>query len=171
LTEGAGLTVDKVYPALLEALIREKGFPEVFVTADGVNGDVSASGPKRLDARLAEKYDLLILELGANDGLRGMDLSLMKSNLSATIELAQKNGMRVVLAGMRIPPHQGWEYKKGFERVFPDLAKQYEVALVPFLLKGVVADPLLNLPDGVHPNEKGHRRVAETVYKVLKPFL
>lgn len=172
LTEGAGLPADKVYPAVLERLIRERGFPGVKVTADGVGGDVSSSGPGRLAARLASgKYDLLILELGANDGLRGLPVETMERNLATTIEIAQAAGVTVVLAGMRVPIHHGFDYKERFDAVYPALANKYGLLRVPFLLKGVAANPPMNLPDGIHPNEKGHERVARTVLKHLEPLL
>jgi len=172
LTEGAGLPAGQVFPALLEGLIREKGFPGVTVTADGVGGDTSASAGPRLAARLArERHDILVLELGANDGLRGLPVESMEQNLSVAIEAAQAAGMKVVLAGMRVPRHHGADYKERFDAVYPRLAKRYGLVLVPFLLKGVAARPSYNLPDGIHPNARGHERVARTVLKHLEPLL
>jgi len=172
LTEGHGLEASKVFPAKLEALAREKGFPEVSITADGISGATSDTGFGRLSARFAvgERYDILILELGANDGLRGMDLGALKSHLVRTIDLAQEKGTKVVLAGMRIPPHNGMRYMKDFRGIFPAVAQEQEVALVPFLLEGVAAHPKFNL-DGMHPNEAGHEKLARTVFKVLEPLL
>jgi acyl-CoA thioesterase-1 len=172
LTEGAGLAPEKVFPAKLEALIRSKGFPKVTVTADGVHGATSDTGPGRLEARLSggEKYDILVLALGANDGLRGMDLPSLRGNLKRAGDLAEGRGMKVVLAGMRIPPHNGLAYMGEFKDLFSSLAKEEEWPLIPFLLDGVAGQPRLNL-DGIHPNEAGHEKVAETVFKALKPLL
>ena len=172
MTEGAGLEASKVFPAKLEKLIREKGFPGVSVTADGVSGSTSDTGPGRLKARLegGEKYDILVLALGANDGLRGMDLQALRKNLSGTIVLARSAGLQVLLAGMRVPPLNGLGYMKEFKDLFPALAGEEKVALVPFLLEGVAAQPKLNL-DGMHPNEAGHERVAWNVYQSLEPLL
>jgi acyl-CoA thioesterase-1 len=172
LTEGAGLVPQKVFPAKLEALIRSKGFPQVTVTADGVHGATSDTGPGRLAARLAagERYDILVLALGANDGLRGMDLTALRGNLKRAGDLAKEGGMKVVLAGMRIPPHNGLPYMGRFKDLFPDLAKEEGWVLIPFLLDGVAGQPKLNL-DGIHPNEAGHEKVAATVLKALEPLL
>jgi acyl-CoA thioesterase I len=171
LTEGQGLEASKVFPAALERLIREKGFPEVTVTADGVGGATTDRGLERLSSRLAsEKFDILILELGANDGLQGKDLKLTRKNLTEMMVKAKASGCRVLLAGMRVPPLNGLDYMKEFRALFPDLAREQQAELIPFLLKGVAGKPRLNL-DGVHPNEEGHRRVAETVFEYLEPML
>lgn len=171
LTEGEGLPADKVYPAILERMIREKGYPQVSITADGVSGALAQSGPSRFAQRMPEGYNILILELGANDGLRGMDLGELKKNLASVISDAQKSGMKVLLACTRIPPFNGTKYKEDFRQTYEDLTEQYKCALVPSLLKGVAADPAMNLPDGIHPNEKGQERVAQTVIKYLEELL
>jgi acyl-CoA thioesterase-1 len=171
LTEGAGLPAEKVFPAVLERLIREKGYPQVSVTADGISGALAQSGPGRFAQRKAEGYDILILELGANNGLRGMDLGALKRDLAAVIEEAQKSRMKVLLACTRVPPFQGTQYKVDFRKTYEGLAKQYKCGLVPSLLKGVASNPGLNLPDGMHPNEKGHEIVARTVLKYLEELL
>jgi acyl-CoA thioesterase I len=171
LTEGAGLPAGQVFPAVLERLIREKGYPEVSITADGENGALAQSGPSRFARRVGEGYDILILELGANDGLRGMDLGALKKELASVISEAQKANIKVLLACTRIPPLNGTQYKADFRETYEDLAKQYKCALVPSLLKDVAADPALNLPDGMHPNEKGHEMVARIVLKYLETML
>ncbi len=172
ITEGAGLASSKVYPSLLEALIREKGFPDVQVVADGVSGSTSDSGLPRLRSHLeaGEKYDILLLELGANDGLNGKDLGDLRRNLSQTIALARERGMKVLLAGMRVPPLNGLSYDAEFTDLFPDLAKRENIFLIPFLLKGVVDHPRFSR-DGVHPNELGQVQVAKTVFQYLEPLL
>lgn len=172
LTEGHGLAPEKAYPAVLERLIREKGFPGVSVTADGVSGALSSSGPPRLKRRLeaGEGYDILILALGANDGLRGHDLKALRGNLGETIDLALAKGCRVLLAGMRTPPHHGFSYMGDFKETYEGLAKEKDLRLIPFLLDGVAAKPKLNL-DGIHPNEEGHKILARTVFKYLEPML
>lgn len=172
LTEGAGLDPAKVFPAKLEGLIRSKGFPGVSVAADGISGATSDSGPGRFSARVAagERYDILVLALGANDGLKGMDLGDLRRNLKRTIELAKEQGAKVVLAGMKVPPLNGLTYMSEFKDLYPALAEKEGVFLVPFLLEGVAAHPKFNL-DGMHPNEAGHEKVAETVYEVLEPLL
>jgi acyl-CoA thioesterase-1 len=171
LTEGAGLPAGLVFPAVLERLIREKGYPDVSVTADGENGALAQSGPSRFARRVLEGYDILILELGANNGLRGMDLGELKRDLTTVISEAQKAKLKVLLACTRIPPVHGTQYKADFRQVYENLAKQYKCSLVPSLLKGVAADPRMNLPDGIHPNEKGHEKVARTVLKYLEGML
>jgi acyl-CoA thioesterase I len=171
ITEGHGLEAAKVFPAVLERLIREKGFPDVTVTPDGVNGSTSESGLERLNARMvSEKYDILVLELGANDGLKGKDLAATRRNLTGMIARAKESGCQVLLAGMRVPAINGLEYSKGFREMFPQLAEEQQVRLIPFLLKTVAGKPRLNL-DGVHPNEEGHKLVAEMVFKYLEPML
>jgi acyl-CoA thioesterase-1 len=172
LTEGHGLEATKVFPAKLEILVREKGFPEVSVTADGISGSTSDTGYGRLLAHYeaGERIDILVLALGANDGLRGMDLEALRGHLTRTIVLAQAKGTKVVLGGMKIPPHNGVRYMKDFQDLFSDLAKEQGVALIPFLLEDVAAHPKLNL-DGMYPNEAGHQIVAKTVFKALEPLL
>lgn len=171
LTEGQGLEASKAFPAALERLIREKGFPEVTVTGDGVSGITSDTGLERLNAKLAvEKYDILILELGANDALKGKELAGTRKNLTDTIVRAKEAGCQVLLAGMRVPALNGLEYSKQFREMFPSLAEEQQVRLVPFLLKEVAGKPHLNL-DGIHPNEEGYKLVAETVFEYLEPML
>lgn len=173
LTEGLGVGVAKAWPALVENALKEAGFKDTVVINAGVSGATSASGPSRLKWQLkaATKPDLLILELGANDGLRGQDLNAMRKNLADSIHLAKDAGMRVVLAGMRVPSSMGPDYSAAFPRVFEDLAAAENVSLIPFLLDGVAGHAALNQPDGIHPTAAGHQIVAATVVKNLLPLL
>jgi acyl-CoA thioesterase-1 len=173
LTEGHGVAEDSNYAAVLEARLRALGREDVVLRNAGIGGSTSASGLARLRWHLREKPrpDVLVLALGPNDGLRGLDLDVMKKNLRAVIRLAKENGMKVLLAGMKIPPNYGKAYTARFEAVFKELAREEQVPLIPFLLEGVAARPELNLPDGIHPNEEGYKIVGATVFKYLRPLL
>lgn len=173
LTEGYGVAEDATYAASLERAMEAMGRADVVFRNAGIGGSTSASGLARLRWHLREKPppSVLVLALGANDGLRGADPAKIKRNLRAVIKLARENRMKVLLAGMKVPPNYGREYAAGFEAVYKELAREEKVPLIPFLLEGVAADPDLNLPDGIHPNEKGYRIVARTVLKYLLPLL
>jgi acyl-CoA thioesterase-1 len=171
LTEGYGVDPQRAWPALVERRLHELGRGDVRLVNAGISGATSASAVSRLRWQLRGRPDVLILALGANDGLRGLDLEQTRRNLAEAIALAKRSGLRVLLAGMKIPPNYGPEYTSAFERLFPELAEREGVALIPFLLEGVAADPRLNLPDGMHPNEAGYERVAETVLERLLPLL
>ena len=170
LTEGYGVEDEHAYPSVLERRLRAKG-QQVRVINAGINGSTSASAVGRLRWQLKAKPDVMVLALGGNDGLRGLDLSETKKNLSDAIQLAKSHGVEVVLAGMQIPPNYGADYTREFKAMFPALAEKHEVARIPFLLEGVAAQPELNLPDGIHPNAKGYERVVENVLAVLEPLL
>ena len=167
LTEGTGVEKAKAYPYLVEQKLKEQGFLAIKVINAGVTGSTTASAQSRLAWYLREPPDILLLALGANDGLRGLPTLQMKHNLAGTIELALSKGIRVVLAGMKMPPNYGEDYTLQYEKVFPELAKKYDITFIPFLLEGVAGDPTLNLPDGIHPNERGHQIISELVYKTL----
>lgn len=171
LTEGYGIAPEDAYPEVLERLLKQGGQASIEVINAGISGSTSASAVGRLKWHLRAKPDLVILALGANDGLRGLNLDETRKNLAATIELAKKNGIQVLLAGMQIPPNYGKEYTRKFEAMFPSLAAEYRVPLIPFLLQGVGGEPKLNLEDGIHPNEKGHQRLARNVLQSLTPLL
>ncbi|MGK0290276.1 MAG: acyl-CoA thioesterase-1 [bacterium] len=171
LTEGYGVEKSQSYPSLVYQKLKERGYTHVKVINAGISGSTTASAPHRIRWYLRGKPNILILALGGNDGLRGISPESMKKNLTKTIKLAQSQGIKVVLAGMQIPPNYGPDYTKKFKKVFPDLAKQYSTSLIPFLLEGVAGDPNLNLPDGIHPNQKGHQILAKTVLKNLLPLL
>ncbi len=170
LTEGYGVPIEKSWPSLLQEHLKKQN---VKVLNSGISGATSASGPSRLKWHLKspEKPDIMILALGANDGLRGQPVAAMKENLSKTIIMAKDAGIRPVLAGMRIPPNYGQVYADSFEKVFIDLAKEHSITLIPFLLDGVAAQKDLNLPDGIHPNPKGYEIVIKNVLKVVEPML
>lgn len=170
LTEGYGVSEEHAYPKILEGLIVESG-KDYQVINGGVSGSTTASGTSRLRWFLKAKPKLVLIALGANDGLRGVKLSQSKKNLKNIIELATKNNIKVVLAGMRIPPNYGEDYTKQFQKLYIDLAREYKIKRIPFLLKDVAAIKELNIEDGIHPNRKGHKIMANTVYKYIKEYL
>jgi acyl-CoA thioesterase-1 len=171
LTEGYGIAPENSYPRLLERRLREQGHPDARVINAGISGSTTASAVSRLRWQLKARPDVVILALGGNDGLRGLDLSQTRKNLADAIALAKSRGVKVVLAGMKIPPNYGADYTRRFEALFPALARAHDVALIPFLLEGVAARPELNLPDGIHPNAAGYRIVVENVLETLLPLL
>ncbi|MFN7943258.1 MAG: arylesterase [Thermoanaerobaculia bacterium] len=170
LTAGFGVDEDQAYPARVAATLAERGIAARVVNA-GVSGDTSAGGLARIDWLLRQKPDLLVVELGANDALRGQPLAGIESNLRAIVVKATAAGATVLLVGMQIPTNYGPEYTAGFRDLYPRLAKETNVALLPFLLEGVAARPELNQGDGIHPNPEGHQRVAATVLAALEPLL
>ena len=163
-------TAAESFPSLLQKRLSESGSPATIVNA-GVRGDTTAGGLRRIDALLAQKPDALILALGANDGLRGLDVRLMSRNLEEMIVRAQKQQVRVLLCGMSFPPVRGIVHAREFQKVFADLARAHDVPLVPFLLEGVALIPEMNGPDQIHPNAAGARRIAETVWPYLEPMV
>ena len=171
LTEGYGIAPERSYPQQLERRLRASGHPEARVVNAGISGSTTASAVARLRWQLKAKPDVLVLALGGNDGLRGLELSETEKNLSEAIALARSQGVEVVLAGMQIPPNYGADYTRSFRALFPGLAKAHDVALIPFLLEGVAAKPELNLPDGIHPNAAGYEIVTENVLATLLPLL
>lgn len=170
LTEGYGIAKSAAFPALLEKKIKASGKDWIVVNA-GVSGATSASGPSRLKWQLKAKPDMMILALGANDGLRGLPLDSTEKNLSRAIEMAEKEKVKVVLAGMMLPLNYGAEYRKKFEDLYQHLADKYKIRKMPFLLEGVAMKPELNLDDGIHPNEKGHEIIAQNVFQFIKDLL
>jgi acyl-CoA thioesterase I len=170
LTAGLGVAPDEAYPARLEAQLRRAGYAYRVVNA-GVSGDTTAGAVRRIDWVLRARPEIVIVALGANDGLRGQSLRAMRANLEAIIGKLRAAGTRVLLAGMRLPPNYGDDYTRQFAAVFADVARQERVPLVPFLLDGVAAVPALNQPDGIHPNAEGHRVIAERLWPHLQPLL
>jgi acyl-CoA thioesterase I len=154
LTAGLGLPAEASFPSRLETRLRADGVDAHIVNA-GVSGDTTAGGLARLDWALADKPDIVILELGANDALRGIDPAIVRANLDAMIGKIQASGAKLLLMGMRAPPNWGDDYQHDFDRLYPELAKAHAVTLYPFFLEGVAMDPKLNQPDGIHPNEGG----------------
>jgi acyl-CoA thioesterase-1 len=172
LTAGYGLTAEQAYPALIEARIDSAGLPFRVVNAGG-SGETSAGGLRRIDWLLREPVAVLVLELGANDGLRGLDPEVMRGNLQSIIDRtrAAHADASMVIAGMEAPPNLGDRYTGAFRQVFPELAERNEALLIPFLLAGVAADPELNQADGIHPTAQGQQRIAQTVWSYLEPLL
>lgn len=167
LTEGYGIPLEKAYPTLIDGELKAKGL-KFKITNASISGSTSASGAGRLKWQLKNKPDILFLALGANDGLRGLPTESIYKNLEAVIQTAQKEKIRVILAGIKIPTNYGGPYRQKFEAVFSDLAKKYSLTFVPFLLDGVAMKKELNLPDGVHPNEKGHAIMAKNVLPIIE---
>ncbi len=170
LTEGYGVSRLQAYPALLEKKIQADGKSWSVVNA-GISGATSASGPSRMRWQMKMKPQMVIVALGANDGLRGLSVESTEKNLSQTIEIAQKEKVKVILAGMMLPPNYGAKYTKDFQEIYNRLAKKYQLQKIPFLLDGVAGNPKLNLADGIHPNEKGHEIIAGHVFDAIKGLL
>ena len=170
LTEGHDLAREDAFPAVLEKELKPK-HPTLKIMNGGVSGATSASGLKRLNWYVKAKPDIIVLALGANDGLRGFDLKETQKNLVSIIEEAKAKNIQIVMAGMKMPVNYGEPYRTNFEKMFPELAKKYQLPLIPFLLEGVGGNPKLNNPDGIHPNPEGHKVLAKTVRIVLEPLL
>jgi acyl-CoA thioesterase-1 len=170
LTAGYGLPLHESYPSLLQEQLKRDGFDYEVVNA-GVSGDTTAGGLSRLDWALEGDVRVVILELGANDIMRGLPTAETRRNLSRIIERSRARGAQVLLAGMYAPTNSGAEYGRASREIFPALAKQYELPLIPFFLDRVAGIEHLNQPDGIHPTAEGTRIVAETVYQHLKPML
>jgi acyl-CoA thioesterase-1 len=168
LTAGLGLDPADAYPALLQQFVDRAGLPYEVVNA-GVSGDTSAGGLRRLDWALEGDVRILIVALGANDGLRGLAPAELEANLSAIIKTGQARGATVILAGMEAPPNFGQAYTAEFRQVYPRVARRHDAVLLPFLLDGVAGVSDMNQRDGIHPTAAGARRVAENVWDVLEP--
>jgi len=172
ITAGYGLDSPQAYPDLIQKKIDAKGWNFKVVNA-GQSGDTSAGGLSRLNWVLKNRIDVLVLELGGNDGLRGLSVEGMKKNLQAIIDRTRERypEAKILIAGMKLPPNMGRDYVRQFEAVFPDLAKKNHAELIPFVLEGVGGVQALNQPDALHPTAKGHEIVAANVWKVLEPVL
>jgi acyl-CoA thioesterase I len=172
LTAGLGLDPDQAYPALIQQKLDEAGLRYEAVNA-GVSGETSASARRRIEWLLRQPAAVLVIETGANDGLRGLEVDSLRSNIQAIIDVAGRQSPKpaVVLVGMRALPNLGFGYSRRFERVYSELARQNDLPLVPFLLDGVAGRSALNQADMIHPTAEGQRRMAETVWKVLEPVL
>ncbi|HJV21826.1 MAG TPA: arylesterase [Holophagaceae bacterium] len=170
LTAGLGLPEARAYPALIQKRLAAEGRSWKVLNA-GVSGDTTAGGLARLDWLYKQKVDVLVVALGANDGLRGLPLKDTEANLRAILRRGRTEGSKVVLVGMQMPENLGPEYRGDFAALYPRLAKAEGVPFIPFLLEGVALDPALNQADGIHPNEAGARKVAETVWKGIEPLL
>ena len=172
LTAGYGLELEEAFPALVQKRLDSLDFKYTVINS-GLSGETTSGGRNRLNWVLKQKVDVFVLELGANDGLRGIPLVETRKNLQEIINLvkAKNKDTQIVLAGMQIPPNMGPEYTTEFRKIFPELATENEVALIPFLLEGVAGIPTLNLEDGIHPNTEGHQIVLENVWSVLEPIV
>jgi acyl-CoA thioesterase-1 len=171
LTEGYGLEEGESFPDMLSDRYAAEGRKNLKIINGGISGSTSASALTRLQWYIRAQPDLLVLSLGANDGLRGLSVDALKANLIKTIEFAQSMDVKVVLTGMLIPPNYGPDYTSAFAQVFPDLAAQYQLTFLPFLLAGVAGITELNQGDGIHPNLEGTKIVADTLYNFLQPLL
>jgi acyl-CoA thioesterase-1 len=172
LTAGYGVGADRAYPAYLQEKIDSAGLP-FHVRNAGISGETSAGGLRRIDWALQSPVEVLVLELGANDGLRGLDPARMRANLDEILRRTRDRypDVAVLLLGMEAPPNLGERYTRRFRDVYRELAEAYDAVLVPFLLEGVAGVPSLNQADGLHPTAEGQRRMAETVWPALAPVL
>lgn len=172
ITAGYGVDLSQAYPAIIQNRIDAEGWPFRVINA-GQSGDTSAGGLNRLEWLLKNRIDVLVLELGANDGLRGLPIQNTKKNLQAIIARtrARYPGVKIIIAGMKVPPNWGRDYSRRFESMFVELAKKNKCALVPFVLEGVGGVRKLNQADAIHPTAEGHKLVAANVWKVLEPIL
>ncbi len=172
LSAGFGLDVEEAFPSLIQKKIEQEKLPFKVVNA-GLSGETTAGGLRRIDWLLKQKVDVLVIELGGNDGLRGIAPSETKKNLQGIIDKAREKNpdVVIVLAGMQAPPNMGKDYTEKFRAIFPEIAKKNSITLIPFLLEGVAGNARLNLPDGIHPTAEGHRIVAETIWNTLNPIL
>ena len=170
LTAGLGVAPTESYPAQLQRTLEAAGYAYRVVNA-GVSGDTTAGGVRRVSWVLTSTPTIVILELGANDGLRGLSLRETKANLERIIQQFQQASVTVVLAGMKLPPNYGQEYTDGFEALYRAIAKQYHLTFIPFFLDGVAGSSSLNQADGIHPTGEGYRLIVERVFPVLEPLL
>ncbi len=171
LTAGFGLAERESYPYLLQQRLKTEGYNYEVINA-GVSGETSVGGLERIDWVLEmENVEILVLELGANDLLRGLPPAKMKENLTTIIKKAKAKNVQILLCGMLAPPTMGAKYQREFVSVFPDLANEYKTAFLPFILEGIALNPKLNQGDGIHPNAEGEKMMTETIYNSLKPLL
>jgi acyl-CoA thioesterase-1 len=170
LTAGYGLDKDESVPSLIQKRLQDAGYPYEVVNA-GVSGDTSAGGLSRLDWSLTGDVKVLVVELGANDGLRGLPVKELKRNLSEIVTRAQAKGIKVILTGMEAPPNFGAAYTSEFRDVYRQLSREHDVTFVPFYLEGVAGIASLNIADGIHPNAEGSRIVEKTIWSALEPLL
>lgn len=172
ITAGYGLDLSQAFPARIQEKIDSMNVPYKVVNA-GVSGETSSGGRSRIDWILKQQVDIFVLELGGNDGLRGIPISETKKNLQTIIDKvkAKNPSVKIIIAGMQIPPNMGKKYTNAFRSMYPDLAKQNNISLVPFILEGVGGRAELNLEDGIHPTAEGHKILANNVWSVLQDLL
>ena len=170
LTAGFGVPDSENYPSRLQRIISQNGYPHQVING-GVSGDTTAGGVRRIRWLMKQNPKIVILELGANDGLRGLSLEEMESNLEQIIGVCIEGGAKILLTGMKIPPNYGEEYTAGFEQIYTRLAERHQLSLVPFFLEGVAGKREYTRPDGIHPLGAGYSIVAQTVWEHLKPLM
>lgn len=170
LTEGYGVAKESAFPFLIEKKIKSDGKKWKVINA-GVSGSTTASAPSRLKWLLKNKPDLILIILGANDGLRGLKIPDSKKNLKEAIQLISKENIKVVLGGLYMPPNYGQQYTSEFKKMYSDISTEMKIPLIPFILDKVAGDPKLNQIDGIHPNEEGHKIIADTIFQSLKEYL
>lgn len=170
LTAGLGVSPEETYPAQLQRQLDAAGIHFRVVNA-GVSGDTTAGGLRRIAWLLKSKPRIVIIELGGNDGLRGLSLEETSNNLERIIQQFREASVTVVLAGMKLPPNYGAEYTKGFESIYQSLAKKYRLVLIRFFLQGVAGSPSMNQADGIHPTGEGYRIIAENVFVTIRPLI
>ena len=172
ITAGYQLDLSEAFPALIQERLDSLSLDYRTVNA-GLSGETTASGKSRVDWVMKNPMDIFVLELGANDGLRGISTEETRKNLESIIEKVKQKypDCKILLAGMMIPPNMGQEYADSFQKIYPDLAEKYKIPLIPFLLEGVAGNPELNLEDGIHPTPEGHQILTENVWKQLAPML
>ncbi|MEQ6121434.1 arylesterase [Reichenbachiella sp. MALMAid0571] len=169
---GYQLDLSEAFPAIIGGIVDSLGLDYRVVNA-GLSGETTASGNSRVDWVLKNKVDVFVLELGANDGLRGIQTTETRKNLQSIIDKVKNKypSAKIVLAGMQIPPNLGQEYANDFKTIYPELAEKNNTTLIPFILEGVAGIPELNLDDGIHPTPEGHKILAENIWGILKPLL
>ncbi|MFU8860990.1 MAG: arylesterase [Cyclonatronaceae bacterium] len=172
ITAGYGIDKDQAFPAHIQDKLDSLNWNARAINA-GLSGETSSGGLRRIDWLLRQRIDIMVLELGANDGLRGIDLDLTHSNLQAIIDRTRTvyPEADIVIAGMQVPPNLGRDYTDQFRTMFISLAENNDATLIPFILEGVAGIPELNLPDGIHPTDEGHQIIADTVWITLKPII
>ncbi|MDD7984150.1 arylesterase [Lentisphaera marina] len=172
LTAGYGVQEDEAWPKLFQEKLKQENQPGIIVNS-GSSGGTSAGGLRKLPWIFKKDVDVLILALGANDGLRGLSTTVLEQNLQAIIDYCKKHKpkIRIIIAGMKTPPNMGQEYSDSFEKVYTSLASKNKLELIPFLLEGVAGHAKMNLPDGIHPNQAGHKIICELVWNVYKKGL
>lgn len=172
ITAGYGVDTEDAFPALIQSKLDSNNYHYRAVNA-GLSGETSAGGLRRVEWVLQQSVDIFVLELGGNDGLRGVDPEDTKRNLQGIIDIVRKEDPKIllILTGMEAPPNMGQEYTNAFKQVYRDLAQENDLLFIPFILEGVAGNPELNLPDGIHPTEEGHKIVADLVWNTLYPHL
>ncbi len=170
LTEGYGIPQEKSFPSIISSKFKNKKI-KVKITNAGSSGSTSASAPGRVKWILKSNPNIVFIALGGNDGLRGINLQATENNLQQAITLALNRKIKVILAGVRIPTNYGPKYRKQFENIYISLAKKNNVTFIPYILKGVAGIKSLNLPDQIHPNEKGHQVIADNIFPIIEKLL